>query len=244
MVANSCLVKRRIEQIYGRKSIVIHPPVEIESFPVSREKDDYFIVASRLVPYKRVDLVVEAFSQMPHRRLIVLGDGPEMRRLRSQAGSNVTFEGHVSRSALIDKIRHARAFVFAACEDFGISMAEAQAAGTPVISYSRGGARDIVIPLEEPNPTGVFFHVQSADAIIEAVNQFCENERQIDFDACHRNALRFSTGVFDRKFRALIQWTMDHRGSRDNWPKELEEGSTDETPLKHSQTSVATASIL
>ena len=225
MVANSNLVKRRIEQIYGRNSLVIHPPVDIERFPICREKDDYFVLASRLVPYKRVDLVVDAFKRMPDRRLIVLGDGPEMRTLKNRASANVMFEGHVPRSVLIERIRRARAFIFASYEDFGIAMAEAQAAGTPVISYSRGGARDIIVPLGKPTPTGHFFHVQSVEAVIDAVDQFCEHEAEIDFDACHENALRFSKEVFDRKFSNAIHWTLDHRGKRDDWSRDLEEFS-------------------
>ncbi|MBP0649861.1 glycosyltransferase, partial [Mycobacterium tuberculosis] len=136
------------------------------------DKDDYFVVASRLVPYKRIDLVVDAFARMPNRKLIVAGDGPELPALKAIAGPNVQFAGHLPRAELIRTMQQARALIFAAYEDFGIVLAEAQAAGTPVIAYHRGGARDIVVPLGEPDPTGFLFPHQTAESIVEAVDTF------------------------------------------------------------------------
>jgi glycosyltransferase involved in cell wall biosynthesis len=217
-VANASVVKRRIEQIYGREALVVHPPVEVENFPLCEDKDDYYVVASRLVPYKRIDLVVEAFARMPGQRLVVVGDGPEMGRLRAVAGQNVTFKGHVPRAELIETIRRARAFIFAAYEDFGIVMAEAQAAGTPVIAYERGGARDIVAPLGSPNPTGILFPEQSAQAVAEAVELFESRRSEIAPEDCHARAVGFSTERFRARLGRAIEAAMDPRFDRAKLP--------------------------
>lgn len=205
MVANSSSVRRRIEQIYGRDSVVLHPPVDVNNFALVPEKDDYFVVASRLVPYKRIDLVVEAFRSLPNQRLIVCGDGPELPKLKALAGKNVEFAGHLPRSKLIETIQRARAFLFAAYEDFGIVIAEAQAAGTPVIAYHLGGAKDIVTPLGASNPTGVLFPAQTPAAVAEAVELFIANGSQISAQACHESALRFSTEQFRTKLNSIIE---------------------------------------
>lgn len=214
MVANSSSVRRRIEQIYGRDSVVLHPPVDVDNFALVPEKDDYFVVASRLVPYKRIDLVVEAFRSLPDQRLVVCGDGPELPKLKALAGTNVEFVGHLLRSKLIETIQRARAFIFAAYEDFGIVIAEAQAAGTPVIAYHLGGAKDIVTPLGARNPTGVLFPAQSTTAVSDAVEHFIANGDQISSQACRENALRFSTDQFRTKLRSIIEQVQDSSFSR------------------------------
>jgi glycosyltransferase involved in cell wall biosynthesis len=203
-VANSSIVKRRIEQTYGRRAVVIEPPVDIGEIPLVERKDDYFAVASRLVPYKRIDLVVRAFSQMPSLRLLVVGDGPEMPRLRSLAGANVTFTGYLPRAALVETIQKARAFVFAGYEDFGIVLAEAQAAGTPVVAFGRGGAADIVAPLHAEKPTGILFAEQSVDAVKQAVGLFCREQRRFSPGVCRANVERLAPENFRRRMRALI----------------------------------------
>jgi glycosyltransferase involved in cell wall biosynthesis len=207
-VANSSIVKRRIEQIYGRRAVVIEPPVDVAEIPLVEDKDDYFVVASRLVPYKRIDLVVRAFTEMPSLRLLVVGDGPEMPRLRALAGANVSFTGHLPRAALIEALQKARAFVFAAYEDFGIVMAEAQAAGTPVVAFGRGGAADIVVPLPADGPTGVLFAQQSVEAVKSAVELFCREERRISPSACRAGVERFAPDSFRRRFRAVMEDVM------------------------------------
>jgi glycosyltransferase involved in cell wall biosynthesis len=207
-VANSSIVKRRIEQIYGRRAVVIEPPVDVAEIPLVEDKDDYFVVASRLVPYKRIDLVVRAFTEMPSLRLLVVGDGPEMPRLRALAGANVTFTGYLPRAALIEALQKARAFVFAAYEDFGIVMAEAQAAGTPVVAFGRGGAADIVVPLPADGPTGVLFAQQSVEAVKSAVELFCREERRISPSACRAGVERFAPDSFRRRFRAVMEDVM------------------------------------
>jgi len=209
LLANSSMVKRRIEQVYGRQAIVLPPPVDIESFPLCDDKDDYFVVASRLVPYKRIDIVVDAFTQMRKRRLLVVGDGPEMARLKSRAGSNVVFTGHIPRSELVEMIRRAKAFIFASCEDFGIVMAEAQAAGTPVLAFHRGGARDIVVTSENGPPTGMLFTDQSAEAVKDAVDRFCESYKAFSPQTCSSNAERFSAQNFRARLTKIIHAAMD-----------------------------------
>ena len=161
MVANSQYVRSRIRSIYGRDSSVVHPPVSLGEFECVTRKDDYYVAASFLAPYKRADLVVRAFNQMPDKRLVVIGEGPQEKELRELAGPNVEIAGHLSREDFVKTVSNAKAMVFAGCEDFGIAMAEAQAGGTPLIAFRRGGARDIVREFgATENPTGILFNRQ------------------------------------------------------------------------------------
>jgi glycosyltransferase involved in cell wall biosynthesis len=201
MVANSTYVRERIRQIYGRKAEVIFPPVQVDDMPFFEKKDDYYVVASYLVPYKRVDLVVRAFNEMPARRLLVVGSGQQERELRAMAGPNIKFTGHLPRQSFLDVIAKAKAFIFAGCEDFGIVMAEAQACGTPVIAFGRGGASDVVRELK-PNvaQTGLLFGRQTPKAIIDAVDEFESRQALIVPEACRVNAMRFSESRFHSQF--------------------------------------------
>lgn len=167
-IANSNFIARRIGKAYSRQATVIHPPVEIDKFALTFEKGDYYVTVSRLVPYKRVDLIVQAFANLPDRRLVVIGDGAEMRTCKKLAGSNVQLLGYQSDEALRNMVGHARAFVFAAEEDFGISVVEAQACGTPVICYGKGGVLDSVIDGE----TGIYFSQQTPESIVGAIRRF------------------------------------------------------------------------
>ena len=201
MVANSTYVRARMRRIYGRDALVVFPPVEVEAVPFCEHKDDYYVVASFLVPYKRVDLVVRAFNGMPNRRLVVVGEGQQARELKAMAGPNVKFTGHLSRAAFLETIANAKAFIFAGCEDFGIVLAEAQACGTPLITFDRGGARDIVRSGENgAAPTGLLFGRQTTDAIIGAVEAFETMSAKVAPAACRENAMRFSEGRFHREF--------------------------------------------
>ena len=204
-IANSGYIARRIQKAYRRDAAVIHPPVDIERFSPGAGKEDFYLLACRFVPYKRADIIVEAFSQTPERRLVVVGSGPEQACVhRAAAGAeNIEFRGIVPQSELIDLMQRARAFVFAAEEDFGITLVEAQACGTPVITYGRGGALDIVSTRDEP--TGVLFHRQTAEAVCEAVDRFEMLEARITSQACRSNAIRFSTA----RFRAEITEFVD-----------------------------------
>jgi glycosyltransferase involved in cell wall biosynthesis len=174
-IANSAYIARRIHRAYRREAIVVHPPVDVGRFTARLDKEDFYFTASRLVPYKRVDLIVEAFAQMPQRRLIVIGDGPEMARIRKLAGPNVTLLGFQPTAVLRDHLQRARAFVFAAEEDFGILPVEAQACGTPVVAFGKGGALETVIGMDDAEgraQTGLFFGEQTVPAVIDAVERF------------------------------------------------------------------------
>ncbi|QKV20539.1 glycosyltransferase [Oricola thermophila] len=199
MIANSSYVRSRIRNIYGRNAEVIHPPVACQEFECVTEKDDYYVSASFLAPYKRTDLVVQAFTEMPDKRLVVVGSGPQLKELQAMAGPNVEFAGHLSRRDYIRTLSHARAMVFAGCEDFGIALAEAQAGGTPLLAFGRGGARDIVRPLgKSEDPTGILFDTQSVDAVKDVVARFERDSGMIRPEACTLNAGRFSEQRFDQ----------------------------------------------
>lgn len=200
MLANSNYVRSRIRHIYGRDAQVVHPPVAMEEFECVVEKDDYYVSASFLAPYKRTDLVIQAFNEMPNRRLIIVGEGQQSVRLRALAGPNVSFAGFLPRTEYIRTIARAKAMVFAGCEDFGIALAEAQACGTPLIAFGRGGATDIVVGRlgSADNPTGILFKAQTVPALKQAVDQFEEYGAEITPAACHENAKRFSKENFNQ----------------------------------------------
>ena len=166
-VAISNFIARRVWKIYRRDAAVIYPPVDVASFSVGHQREPFFLSVSRLVPYKRVDLIVEAFSKLPYRRLVVIGDG-QMSKLKNRATSNIVLLGYQSFDVVRDYMQRARAFIFAAEEDFGIAPVEAQACGTPVIAFGSGGATETVIEGE----TGHLFSEQTADSLIEAVSRF------------------------------------------------------------------------
>jgi glycosyltransferase involved in cell wall biosynthesis len=203
-IANSAYIAQRIRNVYSRSATVIYPPVDIGGFAFKPHKEDFFLVVSRLVPYKRVDLVVEAFAGMPWRSLVVIGDGPEVRRVRAAAGPNVSFLGHLDSLAVRDHMQRARAFIFAGEEDFGIAPVEAQACGTPVIAYGRGGVTESVRGLEHKRPTGVFFPEQTPESIQAAVAEFERERTRIDPWACRERAERFSSERFRREFSAFV----------------------------------------
>jgi glycosyltransferase involved in cell wall biosynthesis len=204
-IAISDFIHRRIRKTYGRDAAVIYPPVDVEQFTCCEKKEDFYLTASRMVPYKRIDLIVEAFTAMPERKLVVIGDGPEYEKIRAKAGVNVTLLGYQPFAVLKDHLQRARAFVFAAEEDFGIAPLEAQACGTPVIAYKKGGAVETIRGLEASKSTGVFFEEQSMAGLVKAVHSFEENESSISAADCRENALRFSPDRFRREFRDLVE---------------------------------------
>ncbi|MBU2727550.1 glycosyltransferase family 4 protein, partial [Acidithiobacillus ferridurans] len=197
-IAISHYIARRIRKAYGRDSTIIYPPVDVADFPLRTDKEDFYVTASRMVPYKKLDLIVEAFNAMPDKRLVVIGDGPDFAKIKAKAGPNVQLLGFAGPDVLRDHLQRARAFVFAAEEDFGIAPLEAQACGTPVIAFGKGGALETIIPLPEVEcaapsaaPTGVFFYEPSVAAIIAAVERFEGAGAAITPQACRENALRF-----------------------------------------------------
>lgn len=204
MVANSRYIARRIWKAYRRRSTVIHPPVAVERFSLCERKEDYYLTASRMVPYKRVDLIVEAFGSMPDKRLIVIGDGPDYARIKAKAGRNVTLLGYQPDAALLEHMQKAKAFVFAAEEDFGIAPVEAQACGTPVIAYGKGGVLETVRGLERTNPTGVFFGEQNACSLVRAVQEFERHGHRISPRHCSAHAERYSAAAFRERFRGHV----------------------------------------
>jgi len=202
-VANSHFVERRIRKLYGRRAAVIHPPVSVRDMLPVCAKGRFFLTASRLVAYKNTRAIVEAFRELPEEHLLVAGSGPELARLKSIAGPNVTFLGFVDDAELARLMTTARAFIFASEEDFGIVVAEAQGRGTPVIALGRGGAREIVVA-EGAWPTGLFFAEPTAAAIIAAIDEFRDREAEFTPANCHRNALRFAEARFDLEFSAFV----------------------------------------
>ena len=204
-IANSKFIARRIQKVYRRSAEVIYPPVDLQSYKLCEQKQDFYLTASRLVPYKRIDLIVEAFSQMGDRQLIVIGDGEQMAKIRAKSSSNIKFLGHLEPDLLRGYMQNAKAFVFASEEDFGITPVEAQACGTPVIAYGRGGVSESVRGLDCDRPTGVFFAEQTVMSIREAVLEFEENSDRILPATCHENAMRFSTERFQIEFLEFVE---------------------------------------
>jgi glycosyltransferase involved in cell wall biosynthesis len=207
-LANSSYIARRIGKMYRRPATVIHPPVDLDRFDCKETgaREEFYLVASRFVPYKRVDLVAEAFARMPGRRLVVVGDGPDREQVAAIArgAPNIELAGRVSQEELVALMQRAKAFVFAAEEDFGIALVEAQACGTPVIAYGRGGATDIVV--EAGERTGMLFDTQDAASLAAAVEAFEALPSPISAKACRANAMRFS----EARFRAEIVGFVDN----------------------------------
>lgn len=203
-IANSGFIARRVWKVYRRSAQVIHPPVDLPAFRADRAREDYYVTLSRLVPYKRIDLIVEAFAQLPSRRLVVIGDGPESERLQRLAPANVELKGYLPAGQAHDLLERARAFLFAAEEDFGIAMVEAQASGTPVIAYGKGGAVEIVRDLDDPSPTGVLFGEQTPDSLVAAIRRFEANGHRVTAGACRSNAERFASSRFRAEFVAAV----------------------------------------
>lgn len=198
-IANSNHIAQRIKKIYNRESTVIYPPVDVDFFTLEEQKEDYYFTASRLVLYKKTQLIVEAFNQLPHLKLIIAGDGPEFKRLQKSAKSNIKFVGFVDSNKLKKYLQKAKAFVFAAEEDFGIIPLEAQACGTPVIAYGKGGALETVVN----NETGIFFNEQTADSLKDAITTF-ENTA-FDPKVSRENAIRFSKERFEKEIKKFVE---------------------------------------
>lgn len=192
-------IAKRIRKTYGRDATVIYPPVDVDRFQVRDKKDDFFVTASRMVPYKKMDLIAEAFSEigLP---LIVIGDGPDFEKVKRKAKKNVVLLGYQSDDLLRDYLQRARAFVFAAEEDFGILPVEAQACGTPVIAFGRGGATETVID----GQTGIFFGAQTVDGLKSGLNEFLKMEDSFDPTVIRKNAERFNTDRFVVEFKAYV----------------------------------------
>ena len=205
-ISNSDFIGSRIWRTYRRTSETIYPPVNVDAFPLCKTKDEYYITASRLVSYKNVKLLIEAFAQMPNRQLIVIGDGPEMKEIKKIAPRNVVLLGHQSQERFVFYMQRARAFLYAAEEDFGIALVEAQACGTPIIAYGKGGALETVLNLNEcATPTGIFFYEQSSNAVVGAVNQFEKYESSFSPELIRKHALKFSEARFREELARFVK---------------------------------------
>jgi glycosyltransferase involved in cell wall biosynthesis len=208
-VANSKYIAKRIWNTYRRESTVIYPPVNVETFQMKSQKDNYYLTMSRLESYKRVDLIVAAFAHLK-KKLVVVGQGPELEKLKAQATSNVEILGFQPDDVVIDLMQRARAFIFAAKEDFGIVSVEAQACGTPVIAFGQGGSLETVRGVfpgvkVDRDKTGIFFPEQTVQALIDAINWFEKNHTRIEPAVCRQQAEHFSREIFERKFHELVK---------------------------------------
>ncbi len=195
-IANSHFIAERIRKFYGRDSVVIPPPVATQDFDLCADKQDFYLAASRMVPYKKLPVIAEAFSRMPSRKLVMIGEGPEAHKVQEIAARapNIEYLGYQPFPALKDRMQKARAFVFAAQEDFGIMPVEALACGTPVIAFGKGGVLDSVTP-----QTGLFFQEQTPEAIVSAIESFEEKTKTITPAACRAQAETFSEDRFRKR---------------------------------------------
>jgi len=208
-IAISSEIQARIQQIYGRESVVIHPPVDTTYFQPdpTGHVGNYYLIVGRLIPYKRVDLAVQAFQHLPNEKLIVVGDGRDLDELSKQAGANVTFLGRQSQERVLELLQACKAFLFPGLEDFGIAPVEAMSVGRPVIAYAGGGALDTVVP----GVTGELFASQNADGLLAVLENF--DAMAYDPTACRDQAEKFSTENFRHKILAFIEQTLLHYGN-------------------------------
>lgn len=201
-ISNSDYVGQRIRKTYRRKATTIHPNIDISNFELCNDKQEYYLASSRLVAYKKIDTIIEAFNQMPDKKLVVIGGGPNLEAYRKLANANVTVMGYQPFDVLKDKMQHAKAFVFAADEDFGMIPIEAQSCGTPVIAYGHGGSLETV----NSGKTGLFFNEQTPEAIVEAVNRFEAMGSQPFAPAvCRQWAEGFSEERFKREIKEFVE---------------------------------------
>ncbi|WP_405208859.1 glycosyltransferase [Aquimarina sp. LLG6339-5] len=208
-IAISHYIAARIKKIYNKESIVIYPPVDTKSFTISDKKEDYYVTCSRMVPYKKINLIVEAFSKT-NKKLIVIGGGPDFKKIKKLATSNIDLMGHIEKTAMIEILRKARAFVFAAEEDFGIAPIEAQACGVPVIAFAKGGVLEtingcfITDNVVKEN-TGVFFKEQTIDSLLGAIEFFERHEKSFDKQTIRKQAELFSKERFEKELKKTIE---------------------------------------
>lgn len=200
-VAISNTIRDRIRECYDRDSVVIYPPVDTDFYtPCNVDREDFYLVVSALAPYKRFDLAIEACTKLG-RKLVVIGTGQNAAKLKELAGTNVQFLGWQSDEVIRDHYRRAKALLFPAEEDFGIVPLEAQACGCPVIAFGRGGATETIVPYT----TGLFFHEQTVEAVVNAMELFEYNELLFEPAACRRNAMPFNKERFERELFGYVE---------------------------------------
>lgn len=197
-VANSNHVAERISRLYNRSAEVIYPPVDTSFYELGSAQGDYFFTASRMVSYKKMNLIIEAFNKRPDLKLIVAGDGPEERKLKAMASKNIIFEGFVDAARLRELMRGAKAFVYAAEEDFGIVPVEAMSCGIPVIALRKGGLKETI----KDKVSGIFFETQSSESLSQAIHKF--ETLTFDSEQVRAHALPFGTTFFKSQFEKLV----------------------------------------
>ena len=205
-VANSNHISRRIKKVYNRDSRVIYPPVDVDRFSLCENKEDFYLTVSRLVHYKRVDLIIEAFAGMPDKKLVVIGEGPEFRKLKKKATGNVQLLGYKKLDDMRDYLQRAKAFIFAAEEDFGITPVEAQACGTPVIAFGRGGILETV----KEGQTGFFFQEQHSASIRQSILRFEQEKLSCTPAEIREHARQFTKSKFHDHFMSFVMEKYEH----------------------------------
>ncbi|MFA6282458.1 MAG: glycosyltransferase [Candidatus Omnitrophota bacterium] len=210
-VAISETIQNRIKNIYQRESAVIYPPVDVDKFFLDNntKREDFYLCVCALVPYKRIDVIIDAFNRMSDKKLIIVGDGNLQKELKDKKTSNnISFLGWVGDKELLMLYQKAKAFVYMAEEDFGIAAIEAQSAGLPVIAYGKGGLAETIAPLggnlSGAHPTGLFFKEQKQESLLEAIESFEAKEKEFSPEHIRKNALRFSREVFKDNIKNLI----------------------------------------
>ena len=200
-VANSKYVSKRIKKIYGKDCKVIYPPVDVKKFNICEKKEDFYLIVSRLVPYKRIDIAVQAFGYLKDKKLLVIGDGPELKKLKKLASKNIEFLGYQTENVVKNYMEKAKAFIFPAEEDFGIAPVEAQACGTPVIAYRKGGSLETIINKK----TGLFFDKQDVKSLVKAIKDFENLEDKLNPYEIRKNSERFRKERFIEEFKSFVE---------------------------------------
>lgn len=209
LIANSNFVRKRIIKCYRRSSELLYPGIDTGQFKFKASKQSYYLAGSFMTPFKRLDLIISAFNQMPDKKLLLFGTGHQEKYLKKMAGPNITFLGVTSDENLVTLLQNARAFVFAATEDFGMIMAEAQSCGTPVIAYKKGGASEIIKDVDiSTETTGIFFENLTCESVELAVKRFETIETSIQPINCRKNAMRFDILHFKERYIDIVkrQW--------------------------------------
>jgi glycosyltransferase involved in cell wall biosynthesis len=198
IISNSHFVKDWVKKTYNRESTVIYPPVDLSIFTLNTKKENYYVAVGRIEPYKRFDIVIDAFNLLPEKKLVVIGDGSQLKGLKKKANSNIEFLGFLESAKVFDTIKNAKGFIHAGIEDFGIAPIEAQACGTPVIALGFGGVLETVINKK----TGVFFYEHLASSLVNAIKDF----EKIEFDhvVVRNNALKFSKERFEQQIEDFV----------------------------------------
>lgn len=210
-IAISHYIAKRIKKLYNKEAIVIYPPVDCSNFTIGESTGDYYFTTSRMVPYKKINLIVEAFSKMPNKKLIVGGDGPDFKKIKKLKTANIELLGFLDNKTLLKYTQSAKAFIFAAEEDFGIAPIEAQACGVPVIAFGKGGALETIVGSFatenkiKDTDTGVFFEKQTTESLINAVDIFEKNSQKFNKNTIRTQALKFDTKRFESEFKATVE---------------------------------------